>query len=156
MKTWTLTLASIALAGCLMGATASAGGEGSAALNALLVHSLETFTELEEKGMPAEELTKRFYWSDALLTGEGATKAARGYDEVAAMVKAAGTEIGVCHHKQSDRIVHSGSVASLILEYSCQPPGAKPPTKFSAIYVWEKRGKEWKIIREVYVGSPLN
>lgn len=158
MRNISLSLSSILFSVCLFTAADAAGtasGETAAALNLFLSDRLETFTELEERGTPAADLSRQFYWPDALLTGEGAGKAARGFDEVAAMIKAAGTELGSCHHAQFDPIVYSGRLASQIFEYTCKTADGKPATKFSTIYVWEKRGKEWKIIREMFVSGGL-
>jgi hypothetical protein len=159
MKTISTTLVAIMLGGSLVSTGAIAGSAADAqakAMTAFLEHELDTFTDMEEQGVPAEELTKRFYWPEAVLAGEGVAKAARGPVEVAALVKSAGADVGVCRHALYDPIVYSGHVASLIFDYTCQPPGNKPPMKFNTIYVWERRGKEWKIIREMFVSGSLH
>ena len=92
MKSRAMVLATAAavlggwLAGSCAMAAAPAEPAGAAALSKFLEHELETFTELEEKGVSAAELTKRFYWPEAVLTGEGVPKAARSPAEVAALI----------------------------------------------------------------------
>ena len=76
--------------------------------------------------------------------------------EVAALIGSVGGDVGVCHHAKYNPIVYSGRVASLILEYTCHPPAGKPALQFNTIYVWEKRGKDWKIITEMYVSGSLH
>lgn len=162
MKSRAMVLATAAavlggwLAGSCAMAAAPAEPAGAAALSKFLEHELETFTELEEKGVSAAELTKRFYWPEAVLTGEGVPKAARSPAEVAALIGSVGGDVGVCHHAKYNPIVYSGRVASLILEYTCHPPAGKPALQFNTIYVWEKRGKDWKIITEMYVSGSLH
>lgn len=158
MKSWSIAITSMVLSGCLLstgGCTSPDAGDSPAAVDALLVQRLEKFSEMEEKGTPAEELARLNYWPEALLTGEGVDKAARGLDEVAAILKATGSELGKCRHASYDPIVFAGRMASQVFEGTCEPPDGKPVQKFRVLYVWEKRGEEWKIIREMFVSGAL-
>jgi len=157
MKSWSMTLASMVLSGCLLsleGCARPGAADDPAAVGADLIQHLEKFTEMEEKGASTEELDALLFWSDAVITGDGVDGASRSKAQRMETLKAM-SGAGVCRHSMPDPTLLSGNLAVQIIEYTCQPGNGQPPLSFRVLYAWQKRGSDWKVVRELWSSGTL-
>jgi hypothetical protein len=102
------------------------------------------------RGETGARIVAKLYWPEASAGVEGMAKPLTGLAELGALMQASvptGTGI-VCKFTQSGKLVVSRNMASSFGTASCQKPGSDKPEVSRSLHVWEKRGIEWKIIRE--------
>ena len=106
--------------------------------------------KFDARGETGARIVAKLYWPEASAGVEGIPKPLTGLAELGALMQAsvpAGTGV-VCKFTQSGKLVVSGNMATSFGTASCQKPGSDKLEVSRSLHVWEKRGKQWKMIRE--------
>lgn len=117
----------------------------------------DTLRRITLDGASAEEIGKFMYWPEAMVDGEGLEKAFHSLAEyqpaMAELLAVMGKD---CEATFRDPVVTSGALAAVYGQVNCRyKESGKPDLVAHALWIWERRGKEWKIIREAYLNGPL-
>lgn len=103
---------------------------------------------INEKGS-AEAIGDALYWPDVIIAGEGGPTQ-RGHAEMIAGMPGTLDFIGSpCKFVFTDPAIVTPSVVAAYSGFSCKK-GDKPDLKIRILYVWQKRGATWKVVRESY------
>jgi len=126
------------------------GCNDNAAIVAALTDRYEKLSEMMAQATPPADIARFLYWPEIVVAGEGLGRVYRGLDDLMPMfVAVVSTELSSnCSWTVTDPFVTSESVAAAFTQVTSHFGGTKPDTNYCALYVWEKRGTDWKVIRE--------
>jgi ketosteroid isomerase-like protein len=118
----------------------------------------DAITKMLESGTPSADIGRALYWPDVIVTGQGAEKVYRGLDALQPTLAAVLKDLGPhCKFSVRDPAAQSGSVAAVYSQLGCKSATAgQPDINLRLLYVWEKRGNEWKVVREMYSEGTIN
>ncbi len=141
---------SAAAAICAAPVQARPARAGVAAVQRAIDAKFDALARDMARGETGERIVAKLYWPEASAGVEGIPKPLTGLAELGALMQAsvpAGTGV-VCKFTQSGKLVVSGNMATSFGTASCQKPGSDKLEVSRSLHVWEKRGKQWKMIRE--------
>ena len=131
----------------MSGASVQSGNRSEA--ESVLQERFGRLSTMMAKGASAEELLEFLYWPEVVIAGEGLGKAYRGLEDLLPLAREYVAQMGKdCTWTLSDPIVSSGDVASSYVQVTCRYGGEKPDANYCALYVWQRRGSDWKVIHE--------
>jgi hypothetical protein len=139
-----------AVAICAAPAQAAPAKSGAAAAQRAIDAKFAELARRMARGETGLRIVTALYWPDASAGVEGMPKPLVGLAELGGLMQASvptGTGI-VCKFTQSGKLVFSGNFASAFGTASCRKPGSDKPEISRSLHVWEKRGNQWKIVRE--------
>jgi hypothetical protein len=122
-----------------------------------LQERLKEFSALMREDDPAPRILQRLYWPDIVVTGEGFGRIIRGREELLPVLS---EYVGVmgrdCVWTLVEPAIVTSDMVSMFIQIECRHGAAAPPDYFCALYVWLRRGEEWKVIHEqACVGNVL-
>jgi ketosteroid isomerase-like protein len=110
------------------------------------------YRELSTKmanGVSAEDLMEFLYWPDVVVAGEGLGQVYRGVDALLPLAREFVKQMGSdCLWTAIDPIISSGDLASSVAQVTCRYGGEQPDANYCALYVWQRRGEQWKVVHE--------
>lgn len=137
-----------------IGSPANAGVAISPIGGEVLKH-FEVLEKIRREGGDPEKLLRYMYWPDVIIDGSGSSKTYKDLADAMPDMKAIVASMhGKCGYDFRYPTVASPNLVVVFGGVECQE-GDRPPVRTKAMWVWLKRGTDWKIIREVYVMEPL-
>ena len=120
------------------------------AVRAALAKRLTRLEAMTRQGVAPEQIAAFLYWPDIVVAGEGLGRVYRGLDDLLPMFCDVVTHqlSRDCSWTITDDVVHSGDVAATFLQVSSRYGEGQPDAHFCALYVWERRQGDWKVVRE--------
>lgn len=102
------------------------------------------------RGDAADRIVELIYWPDAVAGMEGIPEPMRGYAQLAEVMKAAVPEGKgvICKLALVGPVTVSGTLATAYGNNSCQGATPDKPETSHSLYVFQKRGGQWKVLRE--------
>jgi hypothetical protein len=101
------------------------------------------------RGASAEEILPLLYWPDVVAAGEGLGQIYRGIPNLLPLAGEYVASMGRdCTWTLTDPVVSSDTVASTMLKINCHYDDGRADANYYALYVWERRGDEWKVAQE--------
>ncbi len=153
----------IAVAAC---ATASvqakdappAGKVQGGGLDAAIQARYSAVEKMVNSGAPSADVGRALYWPNVIVTGQGAEKVSHGLDELQPVLAAVLKDLGThCKFIVKDPQAQSGSLAAVFSQLTCKAAAAgQPDINLRLLYVWERRGNDWKVVREMYSEGAMN
>ena len=119
-------------------------------VEAIILERYQALEAMMAIGSPPEKIAHFLYWPDVVVAGEGLGRVYRGLDDLSPMFTAVvSQELSKdCSWTMTDSMIHSGNVAAVFTQVTSRYGAEKPDANFCALYVWEKRGSDWKVARE--------
>lgn len=140
-----------ALLGLLGTAAATAAQTGPAPLNAGVEARYRLLEKLFASGASADAVYKELYWPEIVATGQGEPKVYRGPAEMKPLLGQYLQEMGrACKYSVFDPAVQDGDLAVVWTQLTCNYGQAKPAMNLRVLYVWQRRGQDWRVIREAW------
>jgi ketosteroid isomerase-like protein len=97
----------------------------------------------------AELIVDSLYWPDIVVTGEGFGRIIRGREELLPVLS---EYVGVmgrdCTWTMVEPAVVTDDMVSMFIQVECRQGDAQSSDYFCPLYVWLRRGGEWKVIHE--------
>lgn len=129
------------------------------------IHSAETVADISKRlaavsvmfaeGASADDIVAYMNWPEVIIGSEG-SPIRHGVDELMPsardFVSLMGTDV---IFELVGPILASGDLASSMVAVRCNYPD-RPPMVSNALYVWERRGTEWKVVREMLCSPPAD
>ena len=138
-------------AACCAASALAAGGAPPGALNAGVEARYRLLEKLFAAGASAEAVYKELYWPEIVATGQGESKVYRGPAEMTPLLgeylKAMGRN---CRYSVADPAVQDGNLSVVWTQLSCTYGQGKPDLNLRVLYVWQRRGEQWRVIREAW------
>lgn len=109
-------------------------------------------SEMYARGTDADELVGYLNWPDSIVVGEG-TPLLRNRDELLPIARPFVVDMGrdvefsICAP-----VLAAGNLASCLALITCRYPD-RPAVRYYALYNWQQRGGEWKVVREMLCGA---
>lgn len=125
-------------------------------VNPEIMAKLDRWCEMIKEKSTALKIAAEMYWPEAMMNGEGAPKTFRGLVEIEPFFAAIATGGLDGKFVVTDPAVTSGSLSTIFTQMTIKGGGGNPDFVSAALMVWEKRGSDWKIIRETFLNAPLN
>jgi len=121
-----------------------------------LMDRLAHLRQLFARNAGAEEVLQFLCWPEFVTTAEGAGKVLRGLDEVLPAAKEIMQAMGTdCTWTVTDPIISSGDLASMFTQITCHYADVRPLSTYCVLYVWQRRGDDWKVIHEMVCQGAL-
>jgi hypothetical protein len=95
---------------------------------------------------PSDEMRQFLLWPDAVVASEGEAIGDTPA-KINAMIEGTDKSVTDCHHKVGPLEV-DGNLATGFARVDCKTKDTGKPLKIDVLYVWQKRGAQWKNIRE--------
>ena len=118
----------------------------------VLVHLQARLSELSvlmTRDDAADVIVDSLYWPEIVVTGEGFGRIILGRAELLPVLS---EYVGVmgrdCTWTMVEPAVVTEDTVSMFLQIECRRGDAQPSDYFCALYVWLRRGSEWKVIHE--------
>jgi hypothetical protein len=132
-----------------MTTTNVAPGAISEEANSAILQRLESASEMLARGAGADLIIASAYWPEIVAIAEGNPTIFRGMDEFLPFAREFVPQLGRnVEFAVNDPIVASGDLASSVVQATCRHHD-RPDEVFRLIYVWQRRGNEWKIVQEM-------
>jgi ketosteroid isomerase-like protein len=119
-------------------------------VQAELEHRLAQLEDMTRRAVPPEDIAHFLYWPDVVVAGEGLERAYHSLPDMLPMFcDVVSNQLSRdCSWRITHDLVHSGDVAATFLQVTSRYGEGQPDANFCALYVWERRQGDWKVIRE--------
>ncbi len=124
-------------------------GRASTDAAATVTRLLQELSALIARKATAQEVLTHLYWPDVVVAGEGFGQAVHGVENLRPLAVEYLQQMGTdCSFVPSEPVLVSGDLASSFVQVTCRYHGAQPDAHYCALYVWQRRGADWKVAHE--------
>ncbi len=149
IKTLVCSLVAAATALSAPAAEAAPARISVAAAQKAIDAKMAELAKLMARGEKGLVIVKAIYWPEASAGVDGMPKLLEGHAALGELMQASVPAGGItCTFTQAGPLVVSGNMATSFGSASCVRPGGDKPELSRSLHVWQKRGKQWKIVRE--------
>jgi SnoaL-like domain len=113
--------------------------------------------KLVNAGAPVADVGHALYWPNVIVAGQGNEKTAHGYAELEPVLASVLKDLGThCHFQVQNPTVQNGAMAAAFSQLTCKAAAGQPDINLRLLYVWERRGTQWRVVREMYTDGVMN
>ena len=127
-------------------------------LDAAIQARYSAVEKMVNSGAPSADVGRALYWPNVIVTGQGAEKVSHGLDQLQPVLAAVLKDLGThCKFIVKDPQAQSGGLTAVFSQLTCKAAVAgQPDINLRLLYVWERRGNDWKVVREMYSEGAMN
>ena len=113
------------------------------------------FAQILADGGDALTLAEAMYWPEVVVTGEGIDKVYHHLSEMVEIAEDFGELLGRnASWTLAEPLLVSGDLASAYTQLRCTYDD-KPPYTLRILYVWHRRGGQWKVAHEMLCAGEM-
>lgn len=132
-----------------MALIADVPGAANAEVTAAILHRLETLSAHYAQGSDPEAIVRFLFWPEITTTGEGIDQVYRGIDAVLPLAREFSGAMGRdVTWTLNDPVIASGDLAYCLAQVTCRYAD-REAVSYRALYVWQRRGDDWKVLNEM-------
>ena len=125
-------------------------------VTAVILQRFDAASRMFARGQGADDLVASVYWPEVLAVAEGVPNILRGMDDLLPFAREFVPQLGRdVTFSVDDPILASGDLASCLAQVRCRHQD-RPDEVHRVLYIWQRRGDEWRVVQEMLCAGPID